>query len=139
MARKPMTPRWNSERTARDTVGLRRYPQGSNSGRGYALHLSTVTVEKNQSTYLEADRSLMAPLGVIGVQSRTVNPEKNMRFITANGRFHVTSHGNGWAYEVTDQSTGASLWFQDQDAEQLQAESDDFENEDAIDQFFEHL
>jgi len=60
-----------------------------------------------------------------------------MRFTT--DRYYVTSHGNGWAYEVTDQNTGASLWFQDDDAVQLQKDSNDFENEDAIAQYFDNL
>ena len=50
----------------------------------------------------------------------------------------VTSHGNGWAYEVIAQNTGESLWFQDDDAIQLQKDSNDFENEDAIAQYFNH-
>jgi hypothetical protein len=60
-------------------------------------------------------------------------------FTTTNNRYHVTVHGNGWAYEVTHQESGDSLWFQDSDAEQIQAETDNFENEDAIAQYFECL
>jgi len=60
-------------------------------------------------------------------------------FTTINNRYHVTVHGNGWAYEVLDQESGDSLWFQDSDAEQIQAETDNFENESAIAQYFECL
>ena len=62
-----------------------------------------------------------------------------MQFVTPNGLFHVTSHGNGWAYEVTQQSTGASLWFQDDDATMLQNETEDFTNESALNVYFETL
>ncbi len=48
-------------------------------------------------------------------------------FITHDGKFSVTSHGNGWAYEVTERSTGDSFWVQDHDADQLQADTNDFE------------
>ncbi len=27
-----------------------------------------------------------------------------MQFTTPNGKYHVTSHGNGWAYEITCQT-----------------------------------
>lgn len=62
-----------------------------------------------------------------------------MQFTTPSGRFHVTSHGNGWAYEVTDQATGDSLWFQDDDAALLQRDSEDFTNEIALSMYFEIL
>lgn len=60
-------------------------------------------------------------------------------FTTPNGAYHIESHGNGWAYSVTCQSTGDSLWFQDQDAIQLQNDCEDFTNEDAIRQYFDCL
>jgi hypothetical protein len=50
-------------------------------------------------------------------------------FNTPNRAYLVTSHGNGWAYEITDQETGHSLWFQDDDASELQKETNDFEHE----------
>ena len=62
-----------------------------------------------------------------------------MQFTTESGRYHITSHGNGWAYEVTDNETGDSLWFQDNDATQLQSDTSDFECETAIAQYFECL
>ena len=57
-------------------------------------------------------------------------------FNTNDRAYLITSHGNGWAYEVTDQETGHSLWFQDDDAAQLQSETNDFENTDILDQYF---
>lgn len=62
-----------------------------------------------------------------------------MQFTTESGRYHITSHGNGWAYEVTDNETGDSLWFQDDDAAQLQSDTSDFECETAIAQYFDCL
>lgn len=61
------------------------------------------------------------------------------QFVTEDGKYHITEHGNGWAYEITDQNTGDNLWFQDDDACQIQTESQDFENTDAIRQYFECL
>ena len=50
-------------------------------------------------------------------------------FNTPNRRYLITSHGNGWAYEITDQETGDSLWFQDEDAYTIQENTGDFEDE----------
>jgi|LauGreDrversion4_2_1035121.scaffolds.fasta_scaffold3241946_1 hypothetical protein len=63
----------------------------------------------------------------------------SMRFVTADGKYHIESHGNGWAYEITDQATGDSLWFQDSDACEVQKETQDFENTDPIKAYFECL
>lgn len=52
------------------------------------------------------------------------------------GNYHVTSHGNGWAYEITDQSTGESIWIQDSDAEQFQQDTNDFENMESVYNYF---
>lgn len=60
-------------------------------------------------------------------------------FTTHDGRYHIESHGNGWGYSVTCQSSGANLWFQDSDACQLQEESEDFTNTYVIDGYFECL
>jgi hypothetical protein len=60
-------------------------------------------------------------------------------FNTPNRLYLVTSHGNGWAYEITDQETGESLWVQDDDATQLRQDTNDFELESVIDQYFEAL
>lgn len=62
-----------------------------------------------------------------------------MQFTTQTGRYLISSHGNGWAYEITDQETGDSLWFQDDDAAQLQTDTGDFEHESAIAQYFDCL
>jgi hypothetical protein len=37
------------------------------------------------------------------------------QFTTNDNRYEVVSHGNGWAYEITDNATGKTLWFQDSD------------------------
>ena len=66
-------------------------------------------------------------------------PKKGLSMIsfnTPNRRFLITSHGNGWAYEITDQETGHSLWFQDADAESIRDYTQDFENESSIDDYF---
>ena len=60
-------------------------------------------------------------------------------FNTPNRLYLVTSHGNGWAYEITDQETGESLWFQDEDAVKLQQDTKDFVLESVIDDYFEAL
>lgn len=60
-----------------------------------------------------------------------------MQFTTPTARYLVKSHGNGWAYEITDQATGETIWAQDEDAAQLQTYTGDFENESAISQFFD--
>lgn len=62
-----------------------------------------------------------------------------MQFTTQSGRYSVTSHGNGWAYEVTDQASGESLWVQDDDADQFRQNTNDFENESEIQQYFDCL
>lgn len=63
----------------------------------------------------------------------------SMQFTTYDNLYHITSHGNGWAYEVVDQATGESLWFQDDDAANLQTESADFTNTDALRTYFDCL
>ena len=60
-------------------------------------------------------------------------------FNTQSGRYSVISHGNGWAYEITDNETADNLWFQDSDAIQLQEESNNFEHEFVIAQYFDCL
>lgn len=60
-------------------------------------------------------------------------------FTTETNQYHIASHGNGWAYGITCQATGCRLWFQDHDADQIQADTDNFSNEAAITQYFECL
>lgn len=62
-----------------------------------------------------------------------------IRFTTPDARYIVTSHGNGWAYEVIDPTTGDSLWFQDHDADQLKEDTQDFTDSCAIAQYFDCL
>lgn len=62
-----------------------------------------------------------------------------MQFTTPKGRYHITEHGNGWAYEITCQKTGDSLYFQDDDAVMIQEESANFTYEPAITYHFDNL
>lgn len=50
----------------------------------------------------------------------------------------VTSHGNGWAYTITDKRTGESVFFQDHDADTLRDETHNFDDdyEHVIDSYF---
>ena len=58
-------------------------------------------------------------------------------FDTADGKYTVKSYGNGWAYTITCNATGDDLWFQDHDAEQLQADTNNFENTCVLAYYFE--
>jgi hypothetical protein len=53
------------------------------------------------------------------------------------GDYHIESHGNGWAYSITDQRTGDNLWFQDDDANAVHDATNDFDYPAALDQYFE--
>ena len=57
---------------------------------------------------------------------------KTHQFITASRHYLVTSYGNGWAYEIEDRDTGDAFFVQDDDAQALQNNTNDFENEDTI-------
>ena len=59
-----------------------------------------------------------------------------MQFTTPTGKYHVTSHGNGWAYEITCQETGESIHFQDHDADHIFVITDELRDEAAIDDLF---
>ena len=61
------------------------------------------------------------------------------QFTTITNRYIVTSYGNGWAYSVQDQKTLEEFFVQDHDAEQLQQETNHFENEDVLAQYLEAL
>lgn len=63
----------------------------------------------------------------------------SMQFTTHDNEFHIVSHGNGWAYEITDQSTGESLWFQDEDAAIVQTDTADFTDTQALREYFDVL
>jgi hypothetical protein len=60
-------------------------------------------------------------------------------FTIGDGRFTIKSFGNGWAYEMTDNTTNGTLWFQDQDAEFLRDQSADFSDIATVSMFFEML
>lgn len=60
-------------------------------------------------------------------------------FTTVSGKYLVKSFGNGWAYEITLNGTDDTLFFQDDDANQLRNDSDDFMCESVIDQYFDCL
>jgi hypothetical protein len=60
-------------------------------------------------------------------------------FLSITERYTITSHGNGWGYEVEDNITNETLWFQDYDAEQLQKDTNNFEDDDVLRQHFESL
>ena len=63
----------------------------------------------------------------------------SMTYTTQTCKYHVQEHGNGWAYTVTDQTTGENFFVQDEAADTLQAESDDFANEDVLAQYMEAM
>lgn len=60
-------------------------------------------------------------------------------FTTSTGRYLVMSHGNGWAYTVRDNKTHLELWVQDDDATQLQLDTNDFEDEAVLAEYFSCL
>jgi hypothetical protein len=60
-------------------------------------------------------------------------------FITEDGKYHVESLGNGWAYSITCQRTGNNFFVQDHNAEQLNQECDDFRCTSVLDQYMEAL
>ena len=60
-------------------------------------------------------------------------------FLSITERYTITSHGNGWGYEVEDNVTNETLWFQDYDAEQLQKDTNNFEDDSVLRQHFEYL
>lgn len=61
------------------------------------------------------------------------------QFTTASTRYLVTSYGNGWAYTITDQDTGAEFFVQDDSAAQVQFQTNDFEDEAVLAEFFDLL
>jgi hypothetical protein len=83
------------------------------------------------------DRGIIDPLGHGAAVLR--KDREMMSFITPSRKYHVESHGNGWAYEVTHRESGESFWVQDHDAEQLQRDTDDFTQEDILSEYFEAL
>ena len=47
-------------------------------------------------------------------------------FSTHDDKYMITSYGNGWAYEITREKDGASVFIQDDDAAMWRDEYDDF-------------
>jgi hypothetical protein len=66
-------------------------------------------------------------------------------FDTHDGKYNIRSFGNGWAYEVRCNSTDGDsysysyLWFQDDDAHQLQTDTNNFEDTTVLSQYFENI
>jgi len=58
------------------------------------------------------------------------------QFTTSDRRYRIVSHGNGWAYEITDTATGKTLWFQDDDAVQVQNNTNDFDDTESLSDYF---
>ena len=52
------------------------------------------------------------------------------------GRYFLKSYGNGWAYEVEDTTTGEVVFVQDEAAQQLQDDTEDFTCEEGLSQYF---
>ena len=77
----------------------------------------------------------------IGAVTSNINQGVNMahEFLSITERYTITSHGNGWAYEVEDNVTNETLWFQDYDAQQLQNDTNNFEDDNVLRQYFECL
>lgn len=53
------------------------------------------------------------------------------------GDYHIESIGNGFAYSITDQRTGKNLYVQDSDADIIRDRTNDFENTDALQDYFD--
>lgn len=60
-------------------------------------------------------------------------------FTTPSGKYFVKSYGNGWAYEISVNGDENTLFFQDDDANQLRDVSADFTCDAVIDQYFDCL
>jgi hypothetical protein len=61
------------------------------------------------------------------------------QFESNSGRYTITLHCNGWAYEIEDNVTNETLWFQDHDADQLQNDTNNFQNDAVLREYFECL
>lgn len=79
------------------------------------------------------------PLEIGAVTSNIKGVNMSYQFETLSENYTVTSFGNGWAYEIRDNLTGETLWFQDHDADQLQSDTNNFENDAVLQQYFECL
>ena len=61
---------------------------------------------------------------------------KTNAFPTASGRYLIESYGNGWAYEITEQETGATIFVQDDSAAAVQFQTNNFEDESVLADYF---
>ena len=63
-----------------------------------------------------------------------------MEFVTQDKKYLVQSHGNGWAYRITENRPGGkSLWVQDEGAAELKAATENFEFTEAIDDYMDMM
>ena len=62
---------------------------------------------------------------------------KTNAFSTASGRYLIESYGNGWAYTITDQETGADFFVQDESAAAVQFQTNNFEDESVLAEYFD--
>ena len=62
---------------------------------------------------------------------------KTNTFTTASRRYLIESYGNGWAYTVTDQETGADFFVQDESASAVQFQTNNFEDETVLAEYFD--
>ena len=63
---------------------------------------------------------------------------KTNEFVTIDQRYIVQSHGNGWAYRITENHRGGKSFFvQDSDAIALQEATSNFEHTYALDEYMD--
>lgn len=59
-------------------------------------------------------------------------------FTTPDRKYLIQSHGNGWAYRITENRTGGkSFWVQDADADAVRESTENFEHTDALDDYMD--
>ena len=61
---------------------------------------------------------------------------KTNTFTTISGAYLIESYGNGWAYTITDQETGANFFVQDDSAAAVQLQTNNFEDESVLAEYF---
>lgn len=61
---------------------------------------------------------------------------KTNTFTTPSGAYFVESYGNGWAYTITNQETGAEIFVQDDSAAAVQFQTNDFTDESVLADYF---
>lgn len=60
-------------------------------------------------------------------------------FKTKTGAYEVNNYGNGFAYEVIDTDTGASIWMEGDEAKELELLTANFQFEKVIADYMEEL